>query len=110
MPAGPVYNKRDVLILGNRRGESVEERLHARRVGVRQDQHEIVIGAGLNGCIDVGVGVALVEKAPRALAALPPDVANAAFLPDARFVLEIKVQALIFVRELNVFQQTQGSF
>jgi hypothetical protein len=91
------------LVLCDRRGESVEEHLHARRVGVRQDQHEIVVGAGLDGGVDVGVGVALVENAPRALTALPPDVADAAFLPDACFVLEIQAQTLILMRTLNVF-------
>jgi hypothetical protein len=103
VPTGPVYNKRDVLVLCDRRGESVEEHLHARRVGVRQDQHEIVVGAGLDGGVDVGVGVALVENAPRALTALPPDVADAAFLPDACFVLEIQAQTLVLMRTLNVF-------
>jgi len=103
VPAGPVYNKRDVLVLSDRRGEGVEEHLHARRVGVRQDQREIVVGAGLDGGVDVGVGVALVEQAPWAFAALPPDVADATFLPDACFVLEIKAETFIFVRTLKVF-------
>ena len=110
MPAGPVYDKGDVLVHSDRRGEGVEERLHTRRVGVRQDQHEIVVGARLNGGVDVGVGVALIEDAPRAFAALPPDVADATFLPDARFVLKIKAQMLIFVRTLNYFQDPLGSF
>jgi len=110
VPTGPVYNKRDVLVLCDRRGEGVEEHLHARRIGVRQDQHEIIVGAGLDGGVDVGVGVALIEKAPRTLAALPPDVADATFLPDARFVLEIKAQTLIFTRVLKFFQRAQGSF
>jgi hypothetical protein len=101
VPTGPVYNKRDVLVLCDRRGESVEEHLHARRVDVRQDQHEIVVGAGLDGGVDVGVGVALVEKAP--LTALPPDVADATFLPDACFILEIQAQTLILMRTLNSF-------
>jgi hypothetical protein len=98
------------FVLCDRRGEGVEEHLHARRVGVRQDQHEIVVGAGLDGGVDVDVGVALVEKAPRALAALPPDVADATFLPDACFVLEIEAQMLIFMRVPKFFQLAQGSF
>src|SRR5215813_3868812 len=111
LPCQPaLYNKRDVLVLCDRRGEDVEEHLHARRIGVRQDQHEIIVGAGLDGGVDVGVGVALIEKAPRTLAALPPDVADATFLPDARFVLEIKAQTLIFTRVLKFFQRAQGSF
>ena len=81
MPAGPVYDKGDVLVPSDRRGEGVEEHLHARRVGVRLDQHETVIGARLNCAVDIGVSVALVEKTSRALAALPPDVANATFCP-----------------------------
>ena len=110
MPAGPVYDKGDVLVPSDRRGEGVEKHLHARRVGVRQDQHEIVVGAGLDGGVDVGVGVALIEDAPRAFAALPPDVADATFLPDACFVLKIKAETLIFVRTLKFFQSAQGSF
>ncbi len=38
------------------------------------------------------------DKARRALAALPPNAAGASLLPDARFVLEIKAQTLIFMR------------
>src|SRR5215470_9846754 len=97
-------NTTDVLVLSDRRGEGVEERLHARRVGVRQDQHEIVVGARLDGGVDVGVGVALIEDAPRAFGALIPDVADATFLPDACFVREIKPETLIFMRKLKLFQ------
>src|SRR5262249_2337573 len=79
-------------------------------VGVRQDQHEIVVGARLDGGVDVGVGVALIEDAPRAFAALPPDVADATFLPDACFVLEIKAETLIVVRTMKSLQSSRGSF
>jgi hypothetical protein len=37
-------------------------------------------------------------------------VAHTPLLPDARFVLEIEAQALAFMRTLNFFQQSQGSF
>jgi hypothetical protein len=37
-------------------------------------------------------------------------VADAALLPDARLVLEIEAQALVFKRTLNFFQGSPGSF
>ena len=40
----------------------------------------------------------------RSFAAFPPDVTDAALLPDPRFVLEIQAQALVFLRMLKVFQ------
>ena len=46
----------------------------------------------------------------RPLAALPPDVADAALLSDARLVLKIEAQALVFMRMLNFLQGSQGSF
>ena len=110
MPARAVEHERDVLVVRDRLGERIEKRLHAGRVRVGQDQRESVVGAGLDHGIDVGVDVALIDQARRALAALPPDAAGAPLLPDARFVLEIQAQALIFVRTLNFFQGSQGSF
>jgi hypothetical protein len=81
-----------------------------RPVGVGQDQRERVVGAGLDGGVDVGVDIALIEQARRSLAALPPDVADAPLLPDARLVPEIEAQALVFKRMLNFFQGSPGSF
>ena len=110
MPAGTVEHKRDVLIIRDRLGERVEKRLHPNAVGIRQDQRERVVGAGLDRGVDVGVDIALIEQARRSLAALPPDVADAPLLADARLVLEIEPQALVFMRMLNFFQGSQGSF
>jgi hypothetical protein len=104
VPARAVEHERDVLVISDRLGESVEKRLHSRAVRVRQNERERVVRAGLDGRVDVGVHIALIEQARRSLAALPPDVAHTPLLPDARLVLEIQAQALIFVRTLNFFQ------
>ena len=110
MPARAVEHERDVLVICDRLGESIEKRLHARAVRIGQDQRESVVGAGLDRGVDVGVDIALIEQARRSLAALPPDVADAPLLPDARLVLEIQAQALVFMRTLNFFQDSPGSF
>ena len=110
MPAGAIEHERDVHVPSQRRGERIEERLHARRIGVGQDQSEGVVGAGLDRRIDVGVDVALIDEARRALATLPPDVTDAALLADPRLVLEIEAQTLIFIRMLKFFQRSPGSF
>jgi hypothetical protein len=62
--------------------------LHRRRIGIRQHQRESVIGAWFDGSENVGEGEALVAQPRRALAPLPPDMADAAFLADARLILE----------------------
>ena len=82
--ARAVEHERDVLVICDRRGESVEKRLHSRAVRIGQDQRERVVGAGLDHGVDIGVDVALIDEARRSLAALPPDVAGATFLADAR--------------------------
>jgi hypothetical protein len=84
--------------------------LHADAVRFRQDQREGIVGARLDRGVDIGVGVALIDATRRALAALPPDVAGSALLPDARLVLEEQPQPLIFVRTLYFYQGSQGSF
>jgi hypothetical protein len=91
-------------------GESLEERLHAGAIRIGQDQRERVVAAGLDGGVDVGGYVALIDEPRRPLAALPPDVADAPLLADARLVLEVEAQALVFMRALNVLQGSQGSF
>jgi hypothetical protein len=59
---------------------------------------------------DIGENEPLIAKPRRALAGLPPDMANAALLAGARLVLEEQADALIFVRTLNVFQQLRSPF
>ena len=92
-----------MLALADGFRELVEECLHAGGICVGEDQRESVVGAGLDRGIDVGGYVALVAQARWALATLPPDVTDASLLSDARFVLEIQAQPLIFVRTLNYF-------
>ncbi len=98
-----------MLVLAIVLANAVEELLH-RLVGVRQDERERVVGAGLDGRKDVGEREAPVAEARRALAPLPPDMADAPLLPDARLVLEIQADALIFMRTLSFFQDLRGSF
>jgi hypothetical protein len=83
-----------VLVLFDRRAEAVEEQLHRLGVHVGQDQREGVVGAGLDRGEDVGEREALVGDAAWAFAALPPDMAGAAFLADPRLVLEEDADAL----------------
>ena len=84
--------------------------MHRRRIGIGQYEREGIIGTRLNSGEDVGEGEALVAEARRTLAPLPPDMADAAFLPDARLVLEKQAKALVFMRTLNFFQQRRSSF
>ena len=93
-----------------RRGEGVEENLHAGGVGVGQDQGEGVVGAGLDRRVDVGIDIALIEETRRTFAALPPDMTDAALLADARLVLEIELQAPAVNPLFDFFQRAPGSF
>ena len=110
VPAGTIEHDGDVLVISDRPGEGFEKRLHAHAIRVGQDQRECIVGTGLDRGVDVGVHVALIEEPRRSLAALPPDVAHAPLLADARLVLEIQAQSLVFIRALNFFQDFPGSF
>ena len=110
MPTGAVEYERDVFAFSYRRGERVEKRLHANDIRIGQDQREGVVGAGLDGGVDISIRVALIGEARRPLTALPPDVADAPLLSDAGLVLKIQAQALGFVRMLNSLQDFPGSF
>jgi hypothetical protein len=110
VPARTVENERDVLVVGDRLCECFEKRLHSNVVCVGQDERERIVGAGLDRGVDVGIRVALIDEAGRALAALPPNMADAPLLPDAGLILKIKTQALVFMRTLNFLQRSSGSF
>ena len=99
-----------MLVLRDRLREAIEELLHCLGIHVWQDEREGVVGAGLDGCEDVGEREALVAQARWALAALPPDVGRAPLLSDARLVLEEQADALVFMRTLNSSQKSRGSF
>ena len=99
-----------MLVLRDRRREAIEEFLHRVGIDVWQDERESVVGAGLDGCEDVGEREALVAQARWTLAALPPDVADAALLADARLILEEQPNPLVFMRTLKFSQDLRGSF
>src|SRR5690606_1725136 len=105
-----VQHQRDVLVLGNGLRHCIEQRTRSRAVRIRQDQREGIVGAGLDGGVDVGGYIALIKEARRSLAALPPDMTDATLLPDARLVLEIQAKPLVFMRTLYFSQRSQGSF
>ncbi len=54
-----------------------------------------IVRTWLDGGKDVGESEAPIAKPQRALAPFPPNVTAAAFLADARFVLEEKANALV---------------
>src|SRR5215210_5009971 len=99
-----------MLVFSDRLGEGLEKCLHASAVRIRQNQRERIVGTGLDGRVDVGVHIALIEKAWRALATLPPDMADTPLLSDTCLILEIEAQELVFMRTLNSLQGSQGSF
>jgi hypothetical protein len=99
-----------MLVICDGRGERFEECLHACAVRVRQYEREGVVGARLDGGVDVGRDIALIEQARRPLAALPPDVADAPLLSDARLVLKIQAKPLALMCIGNLSERAQGSF
>ena len=110
MPAGLVEHQGDVLGLHDRLREAIEELLHRLGIHVWQDEREGVVGAGLDGCEDVGKREALVAQARRALPALPPNVTGAPLLADARLILEEQPYPLAVMRTLKFSQDSRGSF
>lgn len=86
-----------MFVLSDGFGKAVEEGLHRRRIGIGHHKREGVVRARLHGGEDIGEGEAPVAEPRRPLAAPPPDMADAAFLADARLVLEEQTQALVFM-------------
>ena len=84
--------------------------MHRRRIGIGHHQREGVVCARLNGSEDIGEGEALIAKPWRAASPLPPDMAGAAFLANARLVLEEQAEALAFIRTLNFLQKRGAPF
>ena len=110
MPAGLIEHHHRMFVISDGFGKAVEEGLHRRRIGIGHHQRESVISAWLNGSEDIGEGEAPVAEPRRPLAALPPDMTNAALLADARLVLKEQAKALVFVRILNFFQKRRSPF
>ena len=99
-----------MFVFPERLREAIEKRLHRRRIGIGQHEREGVVASRFDGGEDVGEGKPLVAEPRRALPPLPPDMADAAFLPDARFILEKQPDALAFMRTLKFFEKLRGSF
>ena len=110
VPACTVEHEGDMIVGAKRFGECLEKYSHSLGIRVWQNECEGMICAGLNRCVNIGGNIALIAQARRTLTAFPPDVADAAFLANARFVLEIQAQPLSFVRVLKFFQNSSGSF
>jgi len=71
---------------------------------LRQNQGEGIVRARLDGTEEVGERIALVAFARRPLAARKPAMADAAFLANARFVLEKQADLLACVCIANRLQ------
>jgi hypothetical protein len=84
--------------------------LHRRRIDIGHHQRKRVVRAWLHRCEDVGESESLVAKPWRTLAALPPDMTNAALLTDARLVLEKQAKALAFMMSTDGFQERRSPF
>jgi hypothetical protein len=110
MPACLIEDHRSVFVLGEGLCKAIQEHLHRIGIGIGQHQSKSVVRSRLNGSEDIGKGKALIAKPWRAFAALPPDMADAAFLTDARFVLKEQANALAFMRTLKFFEELRGSF
>ena len=110
MPACLIEHHHRMFVISDGFGKAVEEGLHRRRIGIGHHQRESVVRAWLHGREDIGEGEAPIAEPRRTLAALPPDMADAALLADARLVLEEQAKALAFMRILNFFQKRRSPF
>ena len=110
MPTSTVHDHGHVLVRCNRFGKLLEIDLHHLRRQFRQHQCESVVSAGLGGSEDVGKCEAVISKPEWTLALGKPDVTDAAFLPDPRFVLKEQADALVLVCICNFLQRFWGSF
>jgi hypothetical protein len=99
-----------MFILSNGFRKAVEEHLHRRRIDIGHHQRKGVVRARLDGGEDISEGETPVAEPRRALAALPPDMTNAALLADARLVLEEQAEVLAFITYTDGSQQRRGSF
>ena len=94
------HRQRDRGVVGHHvRGVLVGAQPH-----LGQDQREGVVRSRFHGAEKVGERVALVGATRRALASREPAMADAAFLADARLVLEKQADFLVRMRISNRFQ------
>ena len=104
MPSRLVENEKDMLVRGDGFGELVEIDLHGVGRDFGQNQRESVIGARLHGAIDIGEGIALIASPRRPPAPREPAMTDAAFLTNARLVLEKETDFLVRMGRANLFQ------
>jgi hypothetical protein len=110
MPASLIEDHHRVLVISDGFRKAVEEDLHRRRIGIGHHQREGVVRARLYGRENIGEGETPVAKPRWPLPSLPPNMADAAFLADARLVLEEQAQALAFMTYTDVSKKRGGSF
>jgi hypothetical protein len=89
-------------------GQFGEEELHRGGVEPSEHQRHAGIALGTDRADDPGRAVPEVAPSARSMAALPPDVASAAGLPDPRLVLAPDFEALDFRMGLYDLAQARG--
>jgi hypothetical protein len=97
VPAGLIDEQGDVLVGPDRRRETVDVKLHAEGIHVRQHQREGIVCSRLDGTVDVGECITLIGYTRWPLAPCEPAAADTAFLADPSFILEENPQALVFM-------------
>ncbi len=110
MPACLIQHHDHMFVICDGLGEAVQKGLHRHRIGIGQHQREGVVRARIHSGEDIGECEAFIAKPWRALAALPPDMADAPLLADARLILEEQADALAFMTCADGLQQRRGSF
>ena len=104
MPPRLIENQQDMLVRVNRFGELVEIDLHGVGRNLGQDKRKGVIGARLDGAVDIGESITLIASPRGPLAPREPAVTDAPLLADAGFILEKETDFLALVRFAYRFQ------
>jgi hypothetical protein len=94
MPASLVEDQHGMHVWCELIREVVEEDPHRARVRARESQGERLVGAGPAGRKQRQAGVALIDDAARASAALIPDARGSPLLPHTGLVLAPDLEAL----------------
>lgn len=88
MPSSPIKDHRDVFVFCDRRRETIKKLLHCSGIDLWHHKGEGIVRKRLYRREQIGEGKALISQTRRPLAPDVPAAADAALLPDARFVLE----------------------
>ncbi len=86
MPASAIQGQQTVRTRTDRPADLGQVQVH--RFGVHERQNETCTDAalGADGAKQIGPGVALVTRSPRAAALVGPDIGQAALLADTGFI------------------------